>query len=66
MHHDLPYRPWLYFTSPGIMIYYHDRLRSKFQKKHRQENEMLTPARKKNLDETRHKYHRALEQLSRL
>ncbi|WP_292370624.1 hypothetical protein [Methanoregula sp. UBA64] len=32
----------------------------------RQEKEVLTPTRKKNLDETKHKYHRALEQLSRL
>jgi hypothetical protein len=32
----------------------------------RQEKEILTPTQKKNLDETKHKYHRALEQLSRL
>jgi len=32
----------------------------------RQEKEVLTPTQKKNLDETKHKYHRALEQLSRL
>jgi hypothetical protein len=32
----------------------------------RQEKEVLTPIRKKNLEETKHKYHRALEQLSRL
>jgi len=38
----------------------------KVPKEHRQENTVLTPARKKNLDETKHKYHRALEQLSRL
>jgi hypothetical protein len=35
-------------------------------KEHRQEKEVLTPTQKKNLDETKHKYHRALEQLSRL
>ena len=28
----------------------------------REEKEILTPTQKKNLDETKHKYHRALEQ----
>ncbi len=38
----------------------------KVQKERRQEKEILTPTRKKNLEETKHKYRRALEQLSRL
>ena len=33
-------------------------------KERRQEKEILTPTQKKNLDETKHKYHRALEQLT--
>jgi len=35
-------------------------------KERRQKKEVLTPTQKKNLDETKHKYRRALEQLSRL
>jgi len=38
----------------------------KVPKERRQDKEVLTPTQKKNLDETKHKYHRALEQLSRL
>lgn len=33
---------------------------------HPLEKGVLTPTQKKNLEETKHKYHRALEQLSRL
>jgi|GEM_PF-6916274 hypothetical protein len=55
----VPERDYEQVVLTGIMIQYHAAA-VKEPGERREEKEILTPTRKKNLDETRYKYHRAL------